>query len=170
MKTTIRVRKNAATKPAAVQTKTSRRRVAAPESVRILFADEDSGKIEADFEIPKSFHTAMERDAKAQGISLKQWIETAVRNKIENALSDPSQSSHQNRRGVVGLLDEFDGARAQSAALHHLLFDALSAKDEGVYGEKIKHGIAELIRSTNNRMERVLESVESFVRGKVVAS
>lgn len=84
MKNTIRVRKDAATKAASVQTKTSRRANSGAENVRILFR-EPNGKVFADFEIPKTFHAAMLRDAKAKGIGLQQWIENAVWKKITKA-------------------------------------------------------------------------------------
>ena len=65
------------------------------------------------------------------------------------------------------IFDELSGAKAQSAALHMLLLDVLSTKDDGgTYGEEINYGISELMLSTHQRMDRVVESVEALLMQK----
>ena len=54
-----------------------------PENVSIVIFGETCEE-EAKFEVPKSFYHAMVRDALAKGISMKQWIENAVRVRVLN--------------------------------------------------------------------------------------
>ena len=85
MKSTIKVRQHRSAARPLPQAKTSRNHK--PENVRIVINDED-GKPFADFEIPKEFHAAMQRDAQAKGISMMQWIEDATREAIQNHKSE----------------------------------------------------------------------------------
>ena len=78
---TNQVRQNCSAARPPSQAKTNRNHK--PENVRIVINDE-SGKPFADFEIPKAFHAAMQRDAQAKSISMMQWVENAVRAAIEN--------------------------------------------------------------------------------------
>jgi hypothetical protein len=85
MKTpTNRIRKDGSTAAALSQDKTSRNHK--PKNVCLVVNDE-TGKLFADFEIPTEAYSNILRDAKANDISLIQWIENAVSAKIQNANS-----------------------------------------------------------------------------------
>jgi hypothetical protein len=79
MKSKIKVRQHRSAARPSPQAKTSRNHK--PETVRIVINDE-AGKAVADFEIPKVMHTAMLRAARRAGISLWDWMQNAVREKI----------------------------------------------------------------------------------------
>jgi hypothetical protein len=94
MKNTVRATRNGVTKPVPVQTKTARAEKPTAPNVRIVIKDE-AGKDFADFEIHPAFYAAMQRDAKAKGISLMQWMETAVRAKIETEAAAQKEKAAQ---------------------------------------------------------------------------
>jgi hypothetical protein len=81
MKNTIRVHRNGDTQTAPAQTKISRAKQPSAQTVHIILHDEN-GKIWAAFDIPKFFYAAMIQAAKCKGINLQQWIENAVRDKL----------------------------------------------------------------------------------------
>jgi len=72
MKNQNQVRKNGSAPRAARQAKTIAK------NVTFVFTENETGEIAAKFEVPKSFHDAMIRDALEKGISLQQWVENAV--------------------------------------------------------------------------------------------
>jgi hypothetical protein len=82
MKNTIRVHRNGDTQTASAQTKISRAKQPSAQTVHIILNDEN-GKEWGDFDIPKFFYAAMIQAAKRNGITLQQWIETAVRNRLD---------------------------------------------------------------------------------------
>jgi hypothetical protein len=81
MKSKIKVRQHRNAARPSPQAKTPRNHK--PENVSIVIFGETCDE-EAKFEVPKSFYRAMVRDALAKGISLKQWIENAVRVNVLN--------------------------------------------------------------------------------------
>lgn len=113
MKSKIKVRQNRSAARPSPQAKTNRNHK--PENVRIVINDE-SGKPFADFEIPKAFHAAMQRDAQAKSISMIQWIENAVRAAIENRKPAKNPPAPDNGDDKITLL--FFSGREDTSIAH----------------------------------------------------
>lgn len=137
-----------------------------PQNVRIVTNDE-AGKAIADFEIPKASHAAMQRAASRAGVSLWEWMQSAVRERI--AASQPKENPPAPRAAAshfVIALGEMEAATAQSHALHMLFHDVITSEQDGGYGEEISYGISELVCQTHDRMHRAMAAVETLVNGK----
>ncbi len=68
---------------------------------------------------------------------------------------------------ILDSIDLLRSAKAESAALHMLLFDAMSNReDRGRYGEEIEFGITQLICGSHENMQLAVESVEAFLASK----
>ena len=165
MQNTIRVRKNAPTKAASLQTKTARPQPTL-ETVRILLADDD-GKIEADFEIPKAMHEAMQHTAQIKGVSVREWIENAVRDKIESVKNPPA----------VHPFTELEFAKEETNALMQLIayhMDYQSRDGGGFSGPEVSAfcgGINLLVGNTRDRLNKAFDALHKSVkRNSEVAS
>ena len=165
MKSTNRIHRHGGTKPAAVQLKTNRPQPT-PETVRILLVDDD-GKIEADFEIPKAMHEAMQRSAQIKGVSVREWIENAVRDKIESVKNPPA----------VHPFTELEFAKEETNALMQLIayhIDYQSRDGGGFSGPAVSAfcgGINLLVGNTRDRLNKAFDALHKSVkRNREVAS
>jgi hypothetical protein len=173
MKTSPRIHRNGATKPAATQTKTSRR---APAKRPPDVAPKDFG---GQFRLPKDAlnHACLcvfdrhdqepankvpltEQEyenlwgfALSKNTTVPQFTADAIRLKLELP-------------NMYGALGELDRAVEQSNALHWLLYESLDGAEGGTWSDGIKCGIVELISSTQSRLEKSAESLRGLLSPK----
>ena len=121
--TTNRVHQNGSTKAVKSQAKT-----AAQENVTFVITCKETGELAAKFDVPRPFHVAMIRDALRRGISLQQWIENAVKEKMSVA-PPPISSSNISPNGLAALdtLDLLENCA--SAAIALAMMNANKIKD-----------------------------------------
>ncbi len=63
------------------------------------------------------------------------------------------------------LRNEFESAKYQNKALHHLIFDAMSHQGQSGsrYGDEIEAGIVGLIADTTGRLDKVYNALEKMI-------
>jgi hypothetical protein len=149
-------------KPAAKKhaEKTAGKKTKQPQTVRILLHEPD-GEVFADFEIPKAFHAAMLRDAKAKGIGLRQWIENAVRDKIN------SEAAQDNNIALL-FYSKSDGSSPAQVNLAPEQFAAIKrgAENCGFSLEQFLNlGLARILASLNDDGLTELEMTHIKVQG-----
>ncbi len=89
--------------------------------------------------------------------------------KIAGASARQTQSGTTaiNNLDIRDAVDLLHAAKAESAALHMLLFDAMSNREDGGrYGEEIEFEITQLICGSHENMQLAVESVEAFLASK----
>lgn len=111
------------------------------QNVTIVVTKEETGKLAAKFEVPKFFHDAMLRSAKAKGISPQEWVEEAVRKQMDKPLTETDAPAHQEGDidlmlvsakqgtdvGYVNLSDEEFAKLQRSAATQNISLTQLLA-------------------------------------------
>jgi predicted HicB family RNase H-like nuclease len=140
------VRKNRSAAPSARQAKTPRKK-AAQENVTITITDEETGELQAKFEIPTPLHDAMLRDALTKGISVQQWVENAVKEFMTKRQTRPVATASGSEVVSLILFNESDGeneAIELTPEEHQMLHDRaakLKASIPQMLAEAILHMI-----------------------------
>ena len=169
MKNTARVRKNAATKAASVQTKTTR----TAQTVRIILHDEE-GETFADFEVSKCFHAAMKCDAQAKGISMTQWIKNATLAKVEKTKNAGNGGiRHLPSLEVKNAAEELNEAASQACVLLELIENHLDHREHrggsafvGERADQFNFGLSLLSIHTSERLKKAAADVMETAYGK----
>ena len=112
-KPTNRIRQNGSTKAVKSQAKT-----AAQENVTFVVTCKETGELAAKFDVPRPFLDAMMCDTLRRGISLQQWVENAVRERMCPRKAKAVETVLDVLDGITDeMFDKFNSKRqARSAA------------------------------------------------------
>jgi hypothetical protein len=148
---TNQVRLNRSAARPSPQVKTNRNHK--PENVRIVLWNED-GKVFAEFEIPKVMHAAMQRAAQSAGVSLWEWMQSAVREKIASGKPAKNPPAPVNGDDNISLL--FFSEREETSIAH---VDLTKEQFAAITRHATSAGIS-LEQSLNNGIMRILAAFE----------
>src|ERR1035437_8681028 len=151
MKIKNQVRQHRSAARPSPQAKTSRNHK--PQNVRIVINNED-GKVFAEFEIPKVMHAAMQRAAQSAGISLWEWMQSAVREKIASGKPAKNPSAPVNGDDNITLL--FFSEREETSIAH---VDLTKEQFAAITRHAARAGIS-LEQSLNAGIMRILAAFE----------